>query len=175
MQIALLFTIRSLMTFALICNGHKDGNSSGIQHYIYICMLCFVLCYLSRYQFQGCICEVALSCNSISLFSKYCFHLCTGSSFERRKGDQEQCFNRVRSDGKNDHSDGRIPSLWRGQPGLCDDPWVLHGPQEACHHSQKGNHFITFIINHFIVFVSLCSYSSRRCMSGPERIRIETV
>lgn len=69
-----------------------------------------------------------------------------GHPHEGREGDQEQRVDGLRSDGEDDHPDGRFPALRRGEPGLPDAQGLRHGSEEARHHPEEGTFCVGFIM-----------------------------
>ena len=64
-----------------------------------------------------------------------------GYPHQGRKSNQEQRFDRLRFDRKDDHPDGRIPALWRSEPGFHNAEGMRHGAKEEGYHSQEGGYF----------------------------------
>ena len=68
------------------------------------------------------ICGISVHCYSNFVFS----------------GCKEQCFHRVWSNREDNHTNGRLSSLWWGQQWFCDAEGMCHGPQEESYHNAQG-------------------------------------
>ena len=79
-----------------------------------------------------------------------------GYPHQGRKSNQEQRFDRLRFDRKDDHPDGRIPALWRSEPGFHNAEGMRHGAKEEGYHSQEGGYFghLSSYLNRLLIWTA---------------------